>query len=108
MANTYKQLAQAQGTGGAASVYSPGTGEQVIIRDVVVVNTTGGDLDFILYCDDDGSTFDETTQILSVTTLPSNSTYERHSWITMNVNAGNIGFDAPSGLTITMWGVVIT
>jgi hypothetical protein len=108
MANTYKQLAQMQGTGSAASAYSPDSGQTAIITDITVANTTAGALSFSLYNDDDGTTYTAATQILGTTSVPANSTYEKRCRICMNNAAGNLAINAPAGLTLTAWGVLIT
>jgi hypothetical protein len=106
--NTYKMLGQAVGTGSAASVYSPSSGETGIITSITVVNDTGGALSFALYLDDDGTTYTSATQVLHTVDIPSANTYERRCQWPMNNAAGNLAFDGPAGLTITVWGVVKT
>lgn len=106
MADVYDMLCQVQGTGAASSVYARPANKQVIIREIVIVNTTSSNKTFKLYLDNDGTTYDATTQILSSTTIPANSTYERQCHIGMNTAGGHLAMDGPATLTLTAWGVV--
>ncbi len=108
MANTYKQLAQAVGTGAAASVFSPAASQTVIVREIRVVNTSASSKTFKLYNHDAGTTYNNTTQIVPNTSLPGDTMFVDKCHICMNVDAGSIGFDGPAELTISLWGLVIT
>jgi len=108
MAIAEQQLAQAQGTGLTASVFSPASGQTVLIREIRIVNTTAGSLNFDLYHDDNGTTYDATTAIYPTTTLVANAMLVDKTHIYMNDSTGNIGFNAPAGLTITLYGAVFT
>lgn len=65
MAITYKQLYQGKPTDTATAVVSGETGKVKIITDVFRFENAGGTPTLTWYHDDDGTTYDGTTQIYS-------------------------------------------
>jgi hypothetical protein len=106
----YKQLAQLQpaAKNTAESLYSPSSDEEVHIKNITVVNLNNKDVNFVIYVDDDGTTFNDTTTTCA-TKLKKDS-YEEilsGSEIFMNNSSGALGFEASNtDFTITVWGVV--
>ncbi len=107
MADAFGPLAQTAGTGSAATVYTPGSGETVIIRCIRIVNTDAASANFVLYHDIDGSTYNAGSTIIPTTSLAGNGTFTDVSAICADEN-GSIGFNGPSTMTITLYGDVIT
>ena len=108
-----QQLFQSRPSGTtAASVYSPGSGETARILSIKVCNTSGATAKFRIFCDDDGTTYDETTALYWDITVPADDTWElqKHDEIMMNNSAGNLAFrtDTANALTVTGFGVVIS
>lgn len=107
MANTFKPLAQAAGTGAAATVYTPGAGENVIIKCIRVANTSASSGNITIYHDIDGSTYNAASTIQPQTSLAGNSSYMISATICADEN-GSIGFNGASTMTITIYGDVVT
>jgi hypothetical protein len=111
MANTYKQLAQKrENSTNAVSVYSPNASEEVIIKSIIVANTSGADADVRIFHDDDGTTYDESTAIAWDVTIPTDSVWDREVTICMNNSSGNLAYrsSVSNALTISVHGVVKT
>lgn len=93
----------------AASVYSPGSGVQAEITQILVCNTTSNTPTYRIFLDNDGSTFDETTALYFDNAMAANSTEEliQHGswWITDP--SGNLGVrsSAANEITFTFFGV---
>jgi acetyltransferase-like isoleucine patch superfamily enzyme len=111
MANTYQQLGQArENSTNAVSVYSPGASEEVIIKQIIVANTSGAAATVRMFHDNDGTTYDESTTVGWDVTIPANSVWDRGVTICMNNAAGNFAYrsSVANALTITIYGVVKT
>jgi len=111
MANTYKQLGQArENSTNAVSVYSPDASQEVIIKSIIVANTSGADAAVRIFLDDDGTTYDETTAIAWDVTIPANSVWDREITLCMNNAAGNLAYrsSVANALTLTAFGVIKT
>jgi len=108
MASTLKQLAQAQATITATSIYSPGTGGTGIIRQIIVCNTDTVTRMFDIYIDDDGTVYDATTALYYEVSIGPKETYNIPTKWFMNNSAGNLAVkaDAAGVVTITVMGVV--
>ena len=110
MALQEKQLGQLRPANTtAASVYSPGAGVTAVIKGIFIANTTGATVNFRLFVDDDGSTYDESTALYWDASVPANSTVEITAFIAMNDSGGNIAVrtDTASALTFTVFGAEI-
>lgn len=111
MANTYQLLGQArENSTNAVSVYSPGASEEVIIKTIIVANTSGANATVRIFHDDDGTTYDESTAIAWDVTIPANSTWDRGMTICMNNASGNLAYrsSVANALTITVYGCIKT
>lgn len=108
---TLKQLGQLRPADtNAASLYSPGAGEEVTINSLVVSNTSGSAATFRIFLDDNGSTYDETTSLAWDISLPADSIYKHPGVITMNDSTGNLAVRSgtANALTFTAHGSVTT
>lgn len=113
MAITLKQIAQQQLTTTAAtSIVSPAANQEVCIKAVRVANTSAGNVTLILYHDNDGTTYDDTTTVLPLTTIPAKKIYTDGGDMTYFLNDSDGNFAAKAGtasaLTITLYGFVRT
>ena len=111
MANSYQQLGQSRPSGTTAtSLYSPGAGEEVIIKSIIVTNTSGSSATYRLFVDSNGTTYDETTAIAWDITLGGGETDIFEGTICMNDSSGNLAVrtDTADALTFTANGLVIT
>ena len=111
MAEVYKQLGQArQSDTSPVSVYSPSQGKMVIIKTIIIANTSGADATLRLFLDDDGTTYDETTALAWNVTVGADSVVQFDGAYTMNDENGNFAYrsSVASALTITLFGVEIS
>ena len=111
MAETYKQLGQLrQADTTATSVYSPSQGKMVIIKTIVIANTSGADATVRLFLDDDGTTYTEVTALAWDVLVPADSVVQFDGAYTMNNESGNFAYRTSVGdaLTITLFGVEIS
>ncbi len=102
-----KQLAQARESGtSTVSVYSPAEDQRVVITSIILANTSGADCTFRLFCDDDGSTYDETTALAWDITLAANTSVQLTWKIAMDDSAGNFAYQTSvaDAITITLFG----
>ena len=107
---TYQQLGQArENSTNAVSVYSPGASEEVIIKSVIVANTSGANATVRIFLDDNGTTYDETTALAWDVTIAANSVWDREVTLCMNDSTGNLAVrtDTADALTFTAFGAVI-
>lgn len=101
-----RQLAQSRPNDTAvASVYTPGDGVRAIVKRVVICNTSAGAAAFRLYHDDDGTTYDEGTQLYHDQTVTATMTRVLEDEIYID-SSGNIAVrsDVTSALTFTFYG----
>ena len=109
MTNTYKQLGQLRPANTtAATIYSPATDTQTIIKSIVVCNTTAITAYCRIFVDDDGTTYDETTaQAWDVPVVPSVAPLTIEVNICMNDSTGNLAVrtDTANALTFTVSGM---
>jgi len=111
MANTYQQLGQArENSTNAVTVYSPGASEEVIVKQIIVVNTSAAAATVRIFHDDNGTTYDETTAIAWNVPIPAGSVWDRGITICLDDATGNLAYrsSVANALTITVYGVVIT
>lgn len=94
----------------AASLYSPPSGKTGIIKTIFVCNTTPTAAKFRLFCDDNGSTYDQSTALAYDADILGNSFVEIDTYIAMNDSTGNLGVrtDTASALTFTAFGAEVT
>ncbi len=109
--STRKQLGQLRPTDtSAASLFSPASGETVIVTDIVICNVSANDASYRIFNDDDGTTFDEGTALFFDVSIRANSTHTIDNAIIMNDSTGSIGVrtDSANDLTFTAYGLVYT
>lgn len=103
---TQRQLAQSQPTvTTAASLYSPGNGVQGIVKKIIICNSSGADAAFDLFHDDNGTTYDGTTQLYKDNTVTAGLTRVLDDELYVD-SSGNIAVasDATAALTFTAYG----
>ena len=88
------------------SIFSPSKRDRYTIKSILIANTTASSVDFRLFHDEDGTTYDETTAIFFDIPLSGNCTFLYESEIFMNDPAGNLGARTATGsaLTFTVYG----
>lgn len=91
----------------AENIYSPGTNEEVSIDTIIIANYNNKDIDFIVYVDDDGTTYDDSTTVVADKVKKEESGLGSERVIYMNDSNGSIGFESSdTDVTITIWGTV--
>lgn len=111
MATTLKQLGQLRPANTmAVSLYSPGESIETIIKLITICNTGNNLVNFRIFVDDDGSTYDKSTALYYDAPLAANSTLQIDSNILMNNSSGNLAVrtDTANALTFTCFGAEIT
>ena len=111
MALQEKQLGQLRPANTtAASIYSPGAGVTAIIRNITVCNLTAVAVNFSIFHDDDGTTYDETTALFFVVRVEKNQTLQLTAYAAMNNPAGNLAVktETSSSLNFTVYGAEST
>lgn len=96
-----KELAQFEATTAPTSIYSPGTDIETVIRQITVANTSSTTKDFIVYLDNNGTTYDDTTTLFYQIDVPKNSSLQLNVFIAMNDVAGNLAVSASANNAIT-------
>ena len=92
----------------AASVFSPVAGQRAEITRIYVCNQTAGALQYRVFHDEDGTTYDETTALYFDISIPANNTvglFNLGLW--MADSSGNLGVrtSAGNGITFTVYGI---
>lgn len=107
-----QQMGQVRPPGAATpvSLYSPGASETGVIVQIMICNNSGASASYSLYHDDDGTTYDETTQIANEIVLAANDFVIISCKIMANDATGNIACESSvaNALTFTAYGHVIT
>ena len=106
-----KQLGQSRPSGTvAASIYSPPADTTAIIKTIIIANVGSGSVDASLFCDDDGTTYDESTAIYWEVSIANGNTTIINTYICMDDASGNFAIQSSIGndLTFTIFGVEIT
>jgi len=106
-----QQLGQLRPSGTtAASLYSPPTDKTGIVKTIFVCNTTATAAKFRIFCDDNGSTYDQSTALFYDADILANETVEIDTYIAMSDSAGNLGVrtDTADALTFTAFGAEVT
>ena len=106
-----KQLGQVRPTTNSPeSIYSPGSNVTAIIKSIYVCNTSNIDSSFRILCDEDGTTYDESTALFWDVSIAAKTTVEINTFIALNNPSGNIAVRSLSGndLTFTVFGAEIT
>lgn len=111
MALQEKQIGQArENSTSAISVYSPGASTTAIIKSIMLANTSGADATFRLFCDDDGTTYDEATALAWDVDLFADQIITIDCFIAMHNSSGNFAYrsSVANAITITLFGAEIT
>lgn len=111
MAFSEKQLGQArENSTNAVSVYSPGASTTAIIKEIWLCNQTSSTVYYYLYCDDDGTTYDETTALAWYQALEAYESYRIPCFIAMDDTNGNFAYKSSTAnaITCTLFGAEIT
>ena len=106
-----KQLGQSRPSGTAAvSVYSPPADTTAVIKTIIIANVGAGSVDACLFCDDDGTTYDESTAIYWEVSIANGNTVIIDTYICMDNSSGNLAIKTSSAndITFTLFGVEIT
>lgn len=101
-----RQLAQSRPTDtAAASIYSPGDGVQAIVKRILVCNTDTVAANWDLFHDDDGTTYDASTQLIKQVSVSPNETYVFTDELFVD-SSGNVAVatDVTAALTFTLYG----
>lgn len=101
-----RQLAQSQpAVTTAASLYTPGDGVQTIVKSVFICNTAAVPAAFDIFHDDDGTTYDSTTQLFKDYTLAAATTLVIAEELYVD-SSGNVAVasDTTAALTFTLYG----
>ena len=110
MAQTMEQLGQLRPANTtAASLFSPTSGE-VLVKSVIVANTSGAAATFRLFHDDNGTTYDETTALAWDVNIPADSVATVELNIMMDDASGNLAVrtNTNDALTFTCYGSVVS
>ena len=92
MPHTVKQLGQLRPADTtAASLWSPGAGEEIVMHTLFIANRSAVSADYTLYYDDDGAVFDDDSVIVPATTLTAGKTYVLQVQVSSNQSAANFG-----------------
>lgn len=111
MAFQEKLLGQARpGSTTAATLYSRPASTTVIIKTIVVANTTAAPETFRIFHDDDGTTYDQSNALFYDVAIAANTTTQVDIFMAMATASGTIGVrtSTASALTFTAYGVEIT
>ncbi len=111
MAHTVKQLQQLRpNSTNPEAFFSPEAGEEVILHNIVICNTSGAAAKYSLFHDADGSTYDENTALVWEATIAGGTTISFDEKLLMDDENGNIGIqtDTSDALTFTAHGEVFT
>jgi len=108
MAIVGKQLGQLRPADtNAASLYSPPASTAARLTQLFVCNQTAGGETFRVFCDDDGTTYDQTTALYYDVAIAANVTSKIDLALYMNDASGNLAIrsSTASALTFTMFGI---
>jgi hypothetical protein len=108
MSSTNQMLGQAVATTGPVSMYSPATGEEVVIKHITVCNTSNSIVKVSIYRSNAGTTYDTTTVVKYEQDVPAKSTEKWDVYYCMNNENGNLAIEAgaSNSITITLDGIV--
>lgn len=111
MAHTLKQLGQSRPSGtSAGSLYSPSSGEETVVHNIIVCNTSTSSAKYSIYIDDDGTTYDQSTALFYEVDLAAKASVAIEVKLCMNNSNGNLAVqtDTASALTFTANGEVFS
>lgn len=111
MAFQEKQLGQArENSTSAVSVYSPAASVTGIISTIKICNNTASPVDFSLFIDDDGTTYDESTALYFNSPLTAKQTLTVNDFMAMNNPDGNLAYSSSvaNAVTISVFGAEVS
>jgi len=90
----------------AVSLYSPMQTRTVVIKSIVICNTSGSNATFRIFLDEDGATYDESTAHFWDAEILSKNTVQIDTYYAMDNVEGNLGVRSSSGngITFTCYG----
>ncbi len=90
------------------SVYSPDTGDVMEIIAINVANTSAAAVNYRVFHDEDGTTYDESTALYFDVSLAANTTDTLEPKIWMRNSSGNLAVRTSSAndLTFTIYGIL--
>jgi len=105
-----KQLAQAAGQASSATMYSPGSGETAVIKNLTIANVTTGVSTYSIYLDDNGTTYGDATALFKNIPIAAGETHILSVYWPMNDAAGNLAVQCAvnNDCTFTAFGLLIT
>jgi len=105
-----KQLAQAAGAASAGTIYSPGSGETAVIKNVTIANVTTGVSTYSIYLDDNGAVVSDVTALFKNIPIAAGETHILSVYWPMNNAAGNLSVNCAvaNDCTFTAFGLLIT
>ena len=80
----------------AESIFSPSTGQKVELSHIFITNLSAANIEFSLFIDNDGSTYDETTAIAFDTPIQANTTEIVDISLPMQNSEGNFAVKTSS------------
>lgn len=101
-----RQLAQSNAfITAAASLYTPGDGVQCIVKRVIICNTAAAAAAFSMFHDDDGTTYDASTQLFKDQTITPGVTLvlDEELFLDSDANLG-VASDTTAALTFSLYG----
>ena len=97
-----KQLAQATPPDTTAvSIYSPDRRDKFTLENIIICNTSASPVDYRIFVDNDGTTYDTTTAIAYDVSLAANTTDIIEVNMYMTDPAGNLAVRTSSGNDLT-------
>jgi len=111
MGQTLQQLAQTRPAGTVAvSALSPGAGEEILVKTIIISNNSGASSDYSIYHDDNGTTYDDTTRLFGPVTVADKESEVVEVNIMANDATGNIAVQnsVAASLNFTLYGSVFT
>ena len=111
MARTFVelQIAQAKPAGTSATTAFAASGSRYVVRQVCLSNNTGAASNVDIWLDDDGTTYNNTTQIYGAKAIPTDTTIVIDVYWPV-ADGGSIGVATSTGgaVNFTFYGVEMT
>jgi hypothetical protein len=99
-----RQLAQTQPVT-AVSLYTPGDGVQCVVKRIIICNTSSAAAAFDIYHDDDGTTYNATTQLFKDYTISAGVTFVMDEELFLDSDANvAAACDVTAALTFSVYG----
>lgn len=91
----------------AETIFSPRTGETVLLVSLYVCNLSAVDIEYSVYFDNEGTTYDETTALAFNTDIRANTTEIIELQIPMGNSDGNLAVQTSSAndINFTLFGI---